>query len=72
MAAYVMGAAQRPGKAPDMDFALLHSVMLAVHYPALLAHAWLSNGDKARLLEDKARVDAVMYAGCECPAPYPA
>jgi hypothetical protein len=69
--AYMMGAAQQPGKREAMDFVLLHSVTLAVFYPAILAQDWLSNHDKSRLLEATARVDAVMYAGCGCPPLYP-
>ncbi|PPJ51019.1 hypothetical protein CBER1_07835 [Cercospora berteroae] len=51
-AAYIMGAAQRPGKREKIDFVLLHN-------------------KKARILEGKGRVDAVMYAGCGCPDLYP-
>lgn len=69
--AYMLGAAQRPGKREAMDFVLLHCVTLAVFYPAILAQDWLSDQDKARLLEATARVDAVMYAGCACPPLYP-
>ncbi|KAI1456592.1 hypothetical protein F4805DRAFT_431801 [Annulohypoxylon moriforme] len=69
--AYIMGAAQRPGKREAIDFVLLHSVTLSVFYPAIMAQIWLSNHDKARLIEAKARVDAVMYAGCGCPALFP-
>ncbi|KAA8644076.1 questin oxidase family protein [Aspergillus tanneri] len=68
--AYMLGAAQRPGKREAMDFVLLHAVTLAVFYPAILAQDWLSDQDKARLLEATARVDAVMYAGCACPPLY--
>ncbi|KUI67496.1 Oxidoreductase AflY [Cytospora mali] len=68
--AYMMGAAQKPGKRVAMDFVLLHAVTLMVFYPAILAQDWLTNEDKARLLEAKARVDAVMYAGCGCPPLY--
>ena len=70
--AYMLGAAQRPGKRETMDFVLLHSATLSVFYPAIISQEWLSNHDKARLLEAKARVDAVMYAGCGCPPLYPA
>ncbi|RDW58255.1 oxidoreductase AflY [Coleophoma cylindrospora] len=70
--AYELGAAQRPGKREAIDFVTLHSVTLSVFYPAILAQDWLSNHDKARLLEAKARVDAVMYAGTGSPALYPA
>lgn len=69
--AYMLGAAQRPGKKETMDFVLLHTVTLAVFFPAILAQDWLSDHEKARLLEATARVDAVMYAGCGSPALYP-
>ncbi|CAI7591636.1 unnamed protein product [Penicillium glandicola] len=69
--AYVMGAAQHPGKRETLDFVILHSVTLAVFYPAILSLDWLTNEEKARLLEAKARSDAVMYAGAGCPALYP-
>jgi oxidoreductase AflY len=69
--AYKMSAAQRPGKREAMDFVLLHSATLAVFYPAILAQDWLSDYDKSRLLEAKAGVDAVMYAGCRCSVLYP-
>lgn len=69
--AYMAGAAQHPGKREAIDFVLLHTVTLLVFYPAILALDWLSNHDKARLLEATARLDAVMYAGCGCPPLYP-
>ncbi|KAK3304549.1 uncharacterized protein B0T15DRAFT_245526 [Chaetomium strumarium] len=70
--AYVLGAAQRPGKREKLDFVALHCVTLAVFYPAMLHElAWLTDAQKARLLEAKVRVDAVVYAGCGCPALYP-
>ncbi|KAF1952597.1 hypothetical protein CC80DRAFT_596415 [Byssothecium circinans] len=68
---YVMGAAQQPGKLEAMDFVLLHTVTLAVFYPAILALDWISDANKARLLEAKARVDIVMYAGCGSPQLFP-
>lgn len=69
--AFMLGAAQRPGKREAMDFVTLHAVTLAVFFPAILAQDWLSNEDKARLLEATVRVDAVMYAGTACPPLYP-
>ncbi|KAJ5698626.1 hypothetical protein N7462_000631 [Penicillium macrosclerotiorum] len=69
--AYMMGAAQQPGKRETLDFVVLHSVTLSVFYPAILALDWLTNEEKARLLEAKARCDAVMYAGVGCPEFYP-
>jgi len=69
--AYMMGAAQRPGKRERVDFVLLHSVTLSVFYPPILSQDWLTDVEKARLLEAKTRVDAVMYAACKCPVLYP-
>ncbi|KAJ5199844.1 hypothetical protein N7472_005048 [Penicillium cf. griseofulvum] len=68
--AYMLGAAQRPGKREAMDFVTLHAATLAAFFPAIMAQDWLSNEDKARLLEATARVDAVMYAGTACPPLY--
>ncbi|PWY71769.1 hypothetical protein BO94DRAFT_476313 [Aspergillus sclerotioniger CBS 115572] len=67
-AAFMVGAAQRPGKRESIDFVLLHCCTLAVFFPAILAQDWLSNEHKARLLTATARVNAVMYAGCGSPA----
>lgn len=69
--AYMTGAAQQPGKAGALDYVLLHSVTLAAHYPAILALDWLTDAEKARLLEAKGRMDALTYAGCGSPALYP-
>ncbi|GAB7350130.1 hypothetical protein MBLNU459_g0803t1 [Dothideomycetes sp. NU459] len=69
--AYALGAMQRPGKLETIDFVLLHNVTLSVFYPAILAQDWLSDQEKARLLEFTARVDAVMYAACGSPVLYP-
>lgn len=70
-AAYIMGAAQRPGKREKIDFVLLHNVTLSGYYPAIIGQDWLTLEEKARVLEAKGRVDAVMYAGCGCPDLYP-
>lgn len=69
--AYMLGAAQRPGKREMLDFVTLHCATLSVFYPAILALDWMTNEEKARLLEAKARWDLVMYAGARCPAFYP-
>ncbi|KAK4235626.1 hypothetical protein C8A03DRAFT_17655 [Achaetomium macrosporum] len=69
--AYMIGAAQQPGKREALDFVTLHAATMCVFLPVFLEQDWLSLGDKARLLEAKARVDAVMYAGTGCPALYP-
>ena len=68
--AYMLGAAQRPGKREALDFVTLHAVTLAVFFPAIMAQDWLSDQEKARLLEATVRVDAVMYAGTTCPPLY--
>lgn len=69
--AYMTGAAQQPGKLEAIDYVLLHSVTLSIHYPAILALDWLSDHDKARLLEAKGRMDALTYAGCGSPRLHP-
>ncbi|KAF2800324.1 hypothetical protein K505DRAFT_370324 [Melanomma pulvis-pyrius CBS 109.77] len=68
--AYMTGAAQQPRKLEAIDYVLLHSVTLSIHYPAILALDWLSDHDKARLLEAKGRMDALTYAGCGSPRLY--
>ncbi|RMZ77744.1 hypothetical protein DV737_g4191, partial [Chaetothyriales sp. CBS 132003] len=68
--AYVLAAAQRPGKREAMDFVTLHAVTFAAFFPSIIAQEWLSDHDKARLLEATVRVDAVMYAGTGCPPLY--
>ncbi|CAK3875106.1 Hypothetical predicted protein [Lecanosticta acicola] len=69
--AYYMAAAQLPGKHEQMDFVLLHNVTLAGYYPAIIAQDWITNEEKARLVEAKARVDIAMYPGVGCPTLYP-
>jgi oxidoreductase AflY len=68
--AYIVGAAQQPGKREAMDFVTLHTATLSAFYPVFLAQDFLSSSDKARLLEAGARTSAVMYAGCGSPALY--
>lgn len=69
--AYMTGAAQQPGKFEAIDYVLLHSVTLSIHYAAILALDWLPDHDKARLLEAKGRMDALTYAGCGSPRLHP-
>lgn len=69
--AYMTGAAQRPGKKETLDFIMMHAATTSVFYPAIMTQDWISDADKARLLEAKSRSDAVMYAGCGSPALYP-
>lgn len=66
--AYLVAAAQQPGKREAMDFVTLHAETTCVFYPVILAQDWLSGRDKARLLEAGARTSAVMYAACGSPA----
>lgn len=68
--AYMVGAAQSPGKVEALDFVMMHTVTLATFYPTFMAQDWISNHNKKRLLEWKAWSDAIMYAGCGCPTLY--
>ncbi|RAL12379.1 questin oxygenase tpcI [Aspergillus homomorphus CBS 101889] len=61
-AAYLAGAAQRPGKARKVDFFHLHTVTSALGLMVLLQQPWIRDIEKARLLEWKTRVDLVWYA----------
>ncbi|RMJ28751.1 hypothetical protein PHISP_00396 [Aspergillus sp. HF37] len=65
--AYMIGAAQHPGKVEALDFVLLHALTLSTFYPTFLSQGWISSENKARLLHFKAWGDLVMYAGCGCP-----
>lgn len=66
-AAYLTAGAQRPGKEVKFDFYLLHCLTSAVFFRTFLAQPWLSASNKARLLEWKIRMDAVMYASRKSP-----
>lgn len=65
--AYMASAAQKPRKLEAFDYLLLHTVTLSIHFVAIMRLEWLSNEDKARLLEAKGRMDALTYAGCGSP-----
>ncbi|KAK4669952.1 uncharacterized protein QC763_207450 [Podospora pseudopauciseta] len=69
--AYILGAAQHPGKVEAIDFVMLHMSTLGIFYPTFMAQDWISNENKKRMLQWKAWGDAVMYAGCGCPKLYP-
>lgn len=71
VSAYILGAAQNPRKLEALDFVMMHMTTLSVFYPTFLKQDWISNENKARLLEWKGWSDAVMYAGCGCPTLYP-
>ncbi|KAK4233371.1 hypothetical protein C8A03DRAFT_38922 [Achaetomium macrosporum] len=69
--AYILGAAQHPDKVEAIDFVMLHIMTLGIFYPTFMAQDWITPHNKTRLLQWKAWVgDAVMYAGCGCPALY--
>ncbi|AEO66249.1 099811ce-411b-4082-844d-f9b42c878f83 [Thermothielavioides terrestris] len=61
-ATYTAGAAQRPGKAPAIDFFYLHNVTSSLSLTVLGRETWIDVADRARLVEWKARLDLVWYA----------
>ncbi|KAL9111225.1 MAG: hypothetical protein Q9227_004303 [Pyrenula ochraceoflavens] len=63
-AAYSAGAAQKPGKQRKIDFFHMHNVTSSIFLTVLNQQPWISNEDKARLVEWKARLDLVWYAAC--------
>lgn len=71
VSAYILGAAQNPRKLEALDFVMMHMTTLSIFYPTFMKQDWISNENKARLLEWKGWSDAVMYAGCGCPRLYP-
>lgn len=71
VSAYILGAAQNPKKLEALDFVMMHMTTLSVFYPTFMKQDWISNENKARLVEWKGWSDAVMYAGCGCPRLYP-
>ncbi|KAL4898964.1 hypothetical protein BDW74DRAFT_184241 [Aspergillus multicolor] len=68
--AYMVGAAQHPGKVEALDFVMLHTLTLSIFYTTFLAQDWISPANKARLLHFKVWGDLVTYAGCGCPTLY--
>ena len=71
VSAYVLGAAQNPGKLEALDFVMMHMTTLSIFYPTFMRQDWISNQNKKRMLEWKGWSDAVMYAACGCPPLYP-
>ncbi|KAL2867493.1 questin oxidase family protein [Aspergillus lucknowensis] len=69
--AYMVGAAQYPGKVEALDFVMLHTLTLSIFYRTFLRQDWISDADKARLLRFKVWGDIVTYAGCGSPTLYP-
>lgn len=66
-AAYFSGAAQRPNKAIKFDFFYMHCINCSIFFSAFLKQDWLSDANKIRLLEWKARNDVTLYASRGCP-----
>jgi hypothetical protein len=66
-AAYYTAGAQRSDKAIKYDFFFMHDVNCSIFFSAFLKQDWLSDADKARLLEWKIRIDLVMYASRKSP-----
>ncbi|KAI1079313.1 hypothetical protein F5B20DRAFT_544477 [Whalleya microplaca] len=62
-----ISAALHPGKEPRFDFGLIHHINVCPLFPAINSQTWLSNENKARLLEWKIRLDIVQYAERGCP-----
>lgn len=66
-AAYVAGAAQRPGKARRIDFFYMHDVTSSIFLTVLARQPWIQIEDRVRMVEWKARLDMAWYAACGTP-----
>ncbi|KAI5202443.1 hypothetical protein E4T38_05602 [Aureobasidium subglaciale] len=66
-AAYFSGAAQRRDKAIKFDFFYMHCINASIFFSTFLKQDWLSDVNKVRLLQWKARHDIVLYASRGCP-----
>ncbi|PSN70517.1 hypothetical protein BS50DRAFT_520373 [Corynespora cassiicola Philippines] len=64
---YYNVAAQRPPYAKKVDFYLMHSTTLAVHFETFMSHPFLTEKDRIRLLEWKGRWDLANYASRGAP-----
>ncbi|KFY40940.1 hypothetical protein V495_05163 [Pseudogymnoascus sp. VKM F-4514 (FW-929)] len=58
---FYTAAAQHPPKAVKIDFFFMHCVNASIFWPTFNALSWISDENKVRLLEWKARLDLVMY-----------
>ncbi|EFX02650.1 hypothetical protein CMQ_2579 [Grosmannia clavigera kw1407] len=56
-----------PDKERKIDFFLLHNVTASLSLSVLNQQSWIKIEDKARLIEYKARLDLVWYAGSAAP-----
>jgi hypothetical protein len=58
---FYTAAAQHPPKAVKIDFFFMHCVNASIFWPTFNSLSWISDENKVRLLEWKARLDLVMY-----------
>jgi len=65
--AFYTAGAQRPPKQVKFDFYFMHCVNSSIFFPTFLKQPWITNEQKARLLEWKVRVDLTMYASRAAP-----
>ncbi|KAL6722152.1 hypothetical protein ACLMJK_001259 [Lecanora helva] len=68
-AIYYTGGAQNPPKQVKFDFYYMHCVNCSIFYHTFLDLPWISDENKARLLEWKGRLDLCMYASRRSPEP---
>ncbi|KAF6226042.1 hypothetical protein HO173_012532 [Letharia columbiana] len=69
-AVYYTGGAQYPPKPIKFDFYYMHCVNCSIFYDAFSKQAtWITDENKARLLEWKGRLDLCMYASRRSPKP---
>ena len=66
---YFTGGAQHPPKQVKFDFYYMHAVNCSIFSSAFLKQPWMSNANKARLLEWKGRMDLTLYASRGAPEP---
>ena len=67
---YFTAAAQSPPHKPKFDFYFMHCLNASIFFSAFLRpehDSWLSNANRARLLEWKVRLDLAMYASRRSP-----
>ena len=58
-----------PSSSSRYDFYYMHCVNCSIFFDAFLQQAWISNENKARLLEWKGRIDLCMYTSRRSPEP---
>lgn len=66
---YFTGGAQHPPKQIKFDFYYMHCVNSSIFFSTFLKATWISDENKARLLEWKGRLDLCMYASRRSPKP---